>query len=143
MFKLFDIYREYDYQLFVAGYSSHVGTPEDIALPEMYAVDILEAAFGAMMEGASDPTSFANFGNIAFNRVEVLRGVNAGSFFTAFREYYAQVNLRCAQRVIDPKQNHNGNDWITTLAGVRATVFSHCSVILFALLTDAPGTIVQ
>lgn len=143
MFKLFDIYREYDYELFIAGHSSHVGTPQDIAVAEIYAVDILDAAFAAVVESAADPTSFANFGNIAFNRVNVLQGVNAGSMFTAFREYYAQLNLLCAERVIDPSHNYSGTDWIATLAGVRATIFSHCSVIMFALLTDAPGTIVQ
>lgn len=70
----------------------------------VYAVDMLDAAFAAVNKAAADPTSFANFGNIAFNRV------------TAFREDYAQLNLDCVERIINPSRNLSGNDWIATLA---------------------------
>jgi hypothetical protein len=136
---LYDEYRTYDYRYFIAGHLTHIGTPADVDTGEAFMVDVVDASFRAFNEAAADATSKANLGNILFNTVNVAAMPNAGNFWIGLGEWLNQVTYMCVDTVLDPTKNYSGTDWITTLGGVRATIFSHCRTTADVLRVESPG----
>jgi glyoxylase-like metal-dependent hydrolase (beta-lactamase superfamily II) len=126
----FDLYREYDYDFFIGGHFTHVGTPADVALSETYIVDIVDAAFRALQTVDL---------NSIINAVNVATGPNTGNIMLMFGAYLGEVGVTCARTILDSSETYSGTDWVTTLGGVRSTVYSHCKSMVDVLRIDAPA----
>jgi len=137
LFNLFESFREYDYDYFIGGHVTHIGTPEDVAVSEEYAVDIADAAYRAVFELSADPTGPYGFFHWFLKVGE--NPQNNGNIFLVISQWIQQLELLCAEIVLDPQKNYSGKDWVKILAGVRTTLISHCSVTVNALRIDTPG----
>jgi glyoxylase-like metal-dependent hydrolase (beta-lactamase superfamily II) len=126
----FDLLREYDYDFFIGGHFTHIGTPADVAVSEAYIVDIVDAAFRALQ--TVDITSI-------INGVGVSEGQNAGNIMLLFGAYLNEVGVTCANTILDSSLTYSGTDWVTTLGGVRTTLFSHCKSVVDVLRVEAPA----
>jgi glyoxylase-like metal-dependent hydrolase (beta-lactamase superfamily II) len=126
----FDLYREYDYDFFIGGHFTHIGTPADVAMSETYIVDIVDAAFRALQTVDINPI---------INSVNLNSGQNAGNVMLMFGVYLSEVGLACAKTILDSSETFSGTEWVTTLGGVRSTVFSHCKSMVDVLRIDAPA----
>ncbi len=139
MFKLFDYYRQFPFKYFINGHFTHIGTPADVALGEQFAIDILDAAYRAQTTALANSTSLANFGNILQNTVGAFSGHNNGNVLLGFREFLNQVAWNCVDIVLDPSLVYSKTKWVKKLAGVRATLYSHCRLITENLRIQLPG----
>jgi hypothetical protein len=136
--QLFDVYRKYPYEYFIAGHLTHVGTPQDVDLGEEFIIDLLDAGVRAFAESGADPENTANIG-VILNDVNLSSGQNAGNVWLLFREYLNQISMLCVDIVLDPSRNLSGRTWVEDLAGVRSTVYSHCKTLANSLRIELPG----
>ena len=137
-FKLFDEYRKFDYKYFIAGHTTHIGTPEDVADGEAYMIDIADASYRAFTVVSQDPNSTANFGQI-LGAINPGAPPNVGNTWLVSAEYLRQIAMVCVDIVLDSTQNYSGRNWIEELAAVRVTIFSHCETLADSLRVELPG----
>jgi glyoxylase-like metal-dependent hydrolase (beta-lactamase superfamily II) len=104
-----DLILEYDFDAFIGGHLSRLGTPEDVEIQKEYVLDIVAAAANANAE------MMAGFG-AAFGEADARGGAN--NSWAIFSILMDNVSQQCADEVI-PK-------WVDRLGGVDIFTFDHC-----------------
>lgn len=134
LFRQFDMFREYDYDYFIGGHLTHIGTPEDVDDAEDFVVDILDAAWRSF----TSPGESVDIGTAA-GAVNPSEPPNAGNSWLIFQVYLNQIAVTCADIVMDASRNLSGKNWPEAIAAPRAVIFSHCRALADTLRVDSPG----
>ena len=110
-----DISLQYDFETFVGGHFTRVGTRKDVELARDYVYDVLHSCRRVL----NDPTiDIAESARRSFE-------LNPNNFFTATAEYNNLQAELCAQPLIEK--------WLGVIAGVDVVALSHATRMLLGL----------
>eukprot|EP00903_Cladosiphon_okamuranus_P019583 g18011.t1 len=110
----------YDFDVFVGGHITRLGTKQDVQLQRDYAADILKGA-ELGIASVSATNVFAGTG------IADPASPNAGNWMLLFNELYERVVDVCYDFVLD--SSARSYDWRAVLSGVEPTLRSHCWVV--------------
>lgn len=108
---------EYDFETFVGGHRTRLGTREDVRTQRKYVSDVREAVETAM-------------GSVSF--AEATEGVNPEDAWAMVEAYYTAIVEEAAPTVLE--------EWCDRLGGAAAFTPSHCLAMLQSLQVDYGGS---
>ncbi len=117
----YDEVLRYNFDTFIGGHVSRLGTPADITEGKLYLQDIKSNALSAL----KNPANFAIFGIVQNNPLG------------AFNIYLNEMACDCANKTLNANTTPSGIDWRSRLGSADINTLTHCWTIGEAMRIDA------